>query len=57
MLIELKAFIKEYNQKGLVSGDKSHRLILHEFTIDEENTKRLSTAPTNQEAKITIEFV
>jgi hypothetical protein len=56
MEIRLKAFIKEYNQKGLVSGDKSHYLILHEFVIDEENIKQLSIAPTNKEAKITIEF-
>ena len=56
MKIEFRAFIKEYNQKGLVSGDKSHYLILHEFTIDDTNTRELSTAPTNKEAKITIDF-
>ena len=52
--IKFTAFIKENSQKGLVSGDKSHRLTLHELHIDNENMMKLAIAPVDQEFEIVM---
>jgi hypothetical protein len=55
--IKFSAFIKENSQKGLVSGDKSHRLTLHELKIDNENIMKLAIAPTNQEFEVIMQTI
>ena len=48
MKIIFQAFIKQYTQKGLVSGDKSHRLLLSDLQIAPEMLSKLAAAPTDK---------